>query len=62
MVLLKQEVYEKLSAKVNKIDTSDFVLKNKYQTDKTDLEKKYPDLTDFVKKTKITELENRIRY
>ena len=32
---VKKAVYNKLVAKVNKIDTSDFVLKNKYQTDKT---------------------------
>ena len=33
-------MYDKLAAKVNNIDTSDFVLKTKYQTDKTELEKK----------------------
>ena len=47
-------VYDKLAAKVNNIDTSDFVLKTKYQTGKTELGKKIPDLTDFVKKTKRT--------
>ena len=45
---------------INNIDTSDFVLKTKYQTDKIELEKKIPDVTDFVKKTKLTELENKI--
>ena len=54
-------MYDKLAAKVNSIDTKDFVLKSKYQTDKTDLEKKIPDLTDFVKTTKLTELENKIQ-
>ena len=34
MMLLKKTVYEKLVAKVNNIDTGDFVLKTKYQTDK----------------------------
>ena len=29
-------------ANANNIDTSDFVLKTKYQTDKTELEKKIP--------------------
>ena len=53
----KKVVYDKLAAKVNNIDTSTFVLKTKYQTDKTELEKK---ITDFVKKTKLTELENKI--
>ena len=35
-------------------------MKTKYQTKKTDLEKKIPDLSDPVKKTKHTELENKI--
>ena len=35
-------------------------MKTKYQTDKTKIEKKYPNGTDFVKKTKINELENKI--
>ena len=55
--VVKKAVYHKLAAKVN---TSYFLLKTKYQTDKTDLEKKIPDLTDFVKKTKLIELENKI--
>ena len=50
----------KLAAKVNNIDTNDFVLKTKYQKDKAELEKKIPNVTDFVKKTKLTELENKI--
>ena len=36
-------MYDKLIAKVNDIDTSGFVLKTKYDGDKTDLEKKIPD-------------------
>ena len=58
--VVKKTVYDKLVAKVNNIDTSDFVLKTKYQTDKTELEKKIPNVTDFVKKVKFTELENKI--
>ena len=50
-MLLKKTVYGKLAAKVNNIDTSAFVLKTKYQTDKRKLEKKIPDVTDFIKKT-----------
>ena len=49
-MMLKKTVYDKLAAKVNNIDTTDFVLKTKYQTGKTELEKKIPDLTDFVEK------------
>ena len=33
-------MYDKLVAKVNNIDTSEFVLKTKYNTYKSDLEKK----------------------
>ena len=56
----KKTVY----AKVNNIDTSDFVLKTKYNTDKTKLENKILITSGLVKKTnyntKITELENKI--
>ena len=58
--VVKKAVYDKLVAKVNNIDTNDFVLKTKCQTDKTELEKKIPDVTNPVKKTKLTELENKI--
>ena len=47
--VVKKAMYDKLAAKVNNIDTSGFVLKTKYQTDKTELEKKIPDVTNFVK-------------
>ena len=40
--VVKKVLYDKLVAKVNNIDTVDFVLKIKYQTDKTELEKKIP--------------------
>ena len=46
-------------AKVNNIDTNGFVLKAKYNT-KTELEKKIPNVADFVKEAKLTELENKI--
>ena len=60
-MLLKKTMYDKLAPKVNNTDTSsDFVLKTKYQTDKTELEKKIPDVIDFVKKIKLTELQNKI--
>ena len=32
--VIKKDVYDKLVAKVNSIDTSGFVLKTKYDTDK----------------------------
>ena len=58
--VVKKAVSDKLVAKINNIDTSDFVLKSKYQTDKTELEKKIPNMTDFIKKAKLTELESKI--
>ena len=58
--VVKKAVYDKIAAKVNNIDTSDFVLKTKHETDKAKLEKKVPDVTDLVKKKKLTELENEI--
>ena len=57
MMLLKKSVYDKLVAKVNSIDTSRLVLKTKYNTDKTELEKKTPDTSGLVKK-QITMLKS----
>ena len=37
--VVKKTVYNKLVAKVNNTDTSDFILKTRYNTDKTELEK-----------------------
>ena len=59
MMLLKT-VYYKLVEKVGNIDTSDFVLKTKYNTEKTELENGIPDVGNLFKKTKLTELENKI--
>ena len=50
--VVKKTVYDKMVAKVNNVDTNDFVLKTKYDTDKTELENKIPNVTDFVKKSK----------
>ena len=70
--VVTKTVFGKLVAKVNNIDTSGFVLKTKYGTDKLDLEKKklvmhttkYLILVDLLKKTdynaKITEIENKL--
>ena len=57
---VKKTVSDKLVAKLNNIDTSDFMLKSKYHTDKTELENKIPDVNNLVKKTKLTVLENKI--
>ena len=57
-------MWGKLVAKVNNNDTSEFVLKTKYSTDKLDLEKKVPDTSELVIKldynTNISEIENKI--
>ena len=57
-------VYDKLISKVNIIDTSAFVLKTKYYTDKTEIENKISDTSGLVKKTdyntKIAEIEGKI--
>ena len=62
--VVKKDVYDKLVAKVDNIDTSRFVLKTKYGTDKSELENKIPDTSGLVKKTdyntKITEIEGKI--
>ena len=62
--VVKKTVYDKLVAKVNSIDTSRFVLKTKYDTDKSELENKIPDTSGLVKKTdyntKIAEIEDKI--
>ena len=55
-------MHDKLVAKVDNIGTSDFVLKTKYQTDKTELKKKIPDNSGLDKNTeyniKIPEIES----
>ena len=58
--VVKKTVYDKLVAKVNNIDTSDFVLKTKYNTDKTELENKIPDISNLATKTALTTVENKI--
>ena len=58
--VVKKTIYDKLVAKVDNIDTSNFVLKTKYNNDKTELEKKIHDVNNLVKKTKLTELGNKI--
>ena len=62
--VVKKTVYDKLVAKVNNIDTSDFMLKTKYDTDESELENKIPDTSGLVKKTdyntKIADIEGRI--
>ena len=61
---VKKDVYDKLIAKVNNIDTSGFVLKTRYYTDKSQLKNKIPDTSGLFKKTdydtKIDDIEAKI--
>ena len=68
---VKKTEYDKLVEKVDNIDTTGFVLKTTYDTDKSNLgkkisdaEKKIPNTSDLAKKTdlnvKIIEIENKI--
>ena len=62
--VLKKDVYNKEVAKVDNINTSEFVLKTKYDTHKLESESKTPDTSSLVKMTdynaKITEIEGKI--
>ena len=62
--VVKTDAFDKLVAEVNSIDTGGFVLKTKYDTDKSELEKKIPDTSGLVKKTdydaKIADIEGKI--
>ena len=62
--IVKKNVYDKLVAKVNNIETSGFVLKTKFDADKTELEEKIPDTSNLVKKSdynvKVSESENKM--
>ena len=58
--VVKNTVYNKLVTKVNNIDTTGFVLKTKYDTDKSELgkkisdtEKKIPDTGGLIKKNRF---------
>ena len=57
-------MHDKLVAKVNNIDISEFVLKTKYDTDKPELEEKFLIPTDLLEKTdynaKTSEIECKI--
>ena len=59
--VVKKTEYDKLVAKVDNIDTSGFVLKTKYDTDKSELENKIPDTSGLIKKenynTRVAEIK-----
>ena len=47
--VIKKTVYNKLVVKINSIDTSGFILKTKYDTDKSKIENKIPNTNDLAK-------------
>ena len=57
---VKKTPYNKLVAKLDNLDTNDFVLKTKYDTDKAELEKKIPNTSNLARKTALTTVENKI--
>ena len=69
--VVKRTKYNKLVAKVDTIDTTNFVKRTKYEKDGSDYEdkinkidKKIPDISSLVRKTdvntKVTEIEGKI--
>ena len=54
---VKKDAYNKLVTKVNNINTSRFVLKTKYDTDKSELENKIPDTSGLVIILKLHKLK-----
>ena len=48
--VVKKNADDKLVARLNNIDTGGFVLKPKYDTDKTELGKEVPDTSGLIKK------------
>ena len=62
--VVKKTKYDELVAKVDNIDTIGFVLRTKFDTDKSELENKIPDTSGLVKNTdcdcKIAEIEGKI--
>ena len=65
--VVKKTEYDKLVNKVNGIDNTNFASRTKYEKDGSDfedkidkIEKKIPDVSDFVKKSALTAVENKI--
>ena len=59
-MLLKKMYIINQFATVDNIDNSDFVLKTEYNTDKTKLENKIPDISNLATKTALTTVKNKI--
>ena len=50
---VKKAAYNKLVAKAHNINTNDFALKTKYDTDKAELENKISDISNLETKTAL---------
>ena len=51
--VIKKTEYDKLVAKVNGIDNTNFASRTKYEKDGSDFEDKIPDVTNLVKKNRF---------
>ena len=61
--VVKKTEYDKLVTKVDGIDTTGFVLKTKYDTDKSDLEKKISDAEKKIPDTSgLVKKKNRLQF
>ena len=58
--VVKKTVCDKLVEKVNNIDTKEFVFKTTYDTDKSDLVSKIPNITGLAINSALTGVENKI--
>ena len=58
--VVKKTLCDKLVEKVNNIDTKEFVFKTTYDTDKSDLVSKIPNITGLAINFKLTGVENKI--
>ena len=58
--VVKKDVFDKLVARVNNIDTSGFILKTIYDTNKSELENNIPDASSLVRKTDYNTKTNYI--
>ena len=58
--VIKKTVYNKLVGKVDSINTNDFVLKTRYDTDKIKLKNKILNVSDLATKAQLNAVENKI--
>ena len=59
---IKNTAYDKLAEKANNVDTSGFILKTKYDTDKSSLEKKISDANKKIHNISKLVKKNRLKF